>query len=335
MNTMFHFVQPTSLVAAPSEKTRASTTPQRLLQRLRVAARWLLLRGRLLALPLATACPLGALACDGAFTTTGPAFCFLSEVGGCANLPAFLASHLPSFPVTLVVDQQCVLNQPLVLPGRMTLAGVGRDGNGELLFPNVGLNEAAISIAPGQGHVQIRDVLIRNNAPVPRGIGLNLDGNSLITLDSVRIDGFHIGVYGRQAFSVLIDKSNISNNRYNLYLGQQANTWRIRDTVLNQALAWGIVVRGPNNDVLVDGNRLESNQLGAIQVYSYATVVTHNRFESNGTAAQHEGVSVRPSAQETRVLTNYFSSDIITDAGTATRCALNSNVAEPGSCLWP
>jgi hypothetical protein len=134
---------------------------------------------------------------------------------------------------------------------------------------------------------------------------------------------------------VLIDKSNISGNRYNLYLGHQANTWRIRDTVVSQALAWGILVRGPNNDVLIDGNRLESNQLGAIQVYSFGAVVTHNRFELNGAAAQHEGVGIRASAQHTRVLTNYFSSDIITDAGTDTRCALNSNVVEPGSCLWP
>ena len=290
---------------------------------------------RLLGLALVSIHPINLLACDGAFATTGPAYCFLSEVGGCANLPAFLASHQPSFPVTLVIDEQCVLAQPLVLPGRLTLAGVGRDGTGELLFPNVGLNEAAIAIAPGQGHVQIRDLLIRNNAPVPRGIGVSLHGNSLITLDQVRIDGFHIGVSGREAFSVLVDRSNISRNRYNLYLGDQANTWRIRDTVLSQALAWGVVVRGPNNDVLIDGNRLESNQLGAIQVYGFGTVVTHNRFELNGAAAQQQGVSVLPSAQETRVLTNYFSSDIITDAGTATRCALNSNVVEPASCSWP
>lgn len=329
---IFRFVAP-ALSAQGEWRHPSLPAPQRRWQRCRRVVHAALLR--MLGLALAGTGASNALACDGAFTTTGPAYCFLSEVGGCANLSAFLAAHQPSFPVTLVIDEQCVLAQPLVLPGRITLAGVGRDGNGELLFPNIGLNEAAISIAPGQGHVQIRDLLIRNNAPVPRGIGLNLDGNSLITLDEVRIDGFHIGVSGRQAYSVLIDKSNISGNRYNLYLRQEANTWRIRDTVLNQALAWGIVVRGPNNDVLIDGNRLESNQLGAIQVYSFGTVVTHNRFESNGTAAQHEGVSVRASAQDTRVLTNYFSSDIITDAGTATRCALNSNVVEPASCLWP
>lgn len=273
-------------------------------------------------------------ACDPAYATTGPAFCFVSEVGGCGNLPAFLAAHQPSFPVTLVVDQQCgPYSDTLTLPGRMTLAGVGRDGAGELLFANLDATEPALAIANGQGHVQIRDLLVRNIGAVETGRGLYLNGNHQITLDRVRIDRFNRGVEATLAFSVLIGGSNISNNRTNLLLGQETNTWRVRDTILSRAIGWSVIVRGPNNDVVFDGNRLESNQLGAIRVYSLGAVLSNNRFEFNGAAAGNLGIDVRPSAQHTRILNNIFSSDIFVDAGPGTRCAFNINVPEPLSCL--
>ena len=283
---------------------------------------------------LAAAWSLPTLACDPGYTTTGPAYCFLSEVGGCANLPAFLAAHQPIFPVTLVIDQQCPpISQTLVLPGRMTLAGVGRDGEGALLFENLGANVPALSVAPGQGNLQIRDLLIRYVSAVPRGIGLRLNGNHLISMNGVRIDRFNIGVEGTNSYSIVINQSNISDNRTNLYLGNEANSWRVRDSVLGRALGWSVVVRGPNNDVLFDGNRLESNQLGGFQLHTFGTVLANNRLEFNGQGGAWHGVEVRASAQQTRILSNIFSTDVIADAGAATRCAFNINVAEPASCL--
>lgn len=275
-----------------------------------------------------------AQACGGIAGATSPAFCFVSQIGGCAALPAFLAANQPALAVTLVVDGQCgPYAQTLTLPGRMTLAGVGRDGSGELLFQNLGANQPALAIAAGQGFVQIRDVVVRNVSAAERGIGLRLHGNHQITLDRVRIDRFNIGVEGRQAYSVLINGSNISNNGTNLMLGLEANSWRVRDNILSRALGWGVVVRGPNNDVLLDGNRMESNLQGAVRLYSYGTIVSNNRFEFNGAGVGNLGVDVRPSAQDARILHNFFSSDTIGDGGVSTRCAFNLNVVEPASCL--
>jgi hypothetical protein len=270
-----------------------------------------------------------ALACP-----PGQTICKLSEIGGCAALQAQLAAHQPAWPITLVIDQQCgPYAGTLTLPGRITLAGVGRDGAGELLFTGLPGNVPALAIAAGQGHVQIRDLLIRNIAPTKTGVGLLLDGNSMVTLNGVRIDFFGQGVSGTQSYSVLINQSNISGNGTNLRLGQDTNAWRVRDTVLSQAAGWSVIVRGPNNDVVFDGNRLESNQRGGFLVNGFGTVLSNNRLEFNGALGGWRGIEVTPSASQVRLLHNYFSTDIIVDSGADTQCAFNTNVVEPATCL--
>lgn len=281
-----------------------------------------------LAFALAVASP-ALLACP-----PGQTHCLLSSVGGCGALPGLLAANQPSWPVTLIVDQQCgPYANTLTLPGRMTLAGVGRDGEGELLFNGLAAATPALAVAAGQGHIQIRDLVIRNIAPARSGIGLRLDGNHMMSLDSVRIDRFNTGVYGWQSYSTLIHRSNISNNGTNLMLGLETNGWRVRDSVLGQAGGWSVMVRGPNNDVLFDGNRLESNVRGGFLLNSFGAVVSNNRLEFNGAGLGWRGIEVTPVAQHSRLLHNYFSSDIIVDAGVDSRCAFNMNVVEPPSCL--
>ena len=279
------------------------------------------------ALLLLGAAPDAHSCADGA---ASPSVCLLSQVG-CEELPAFLESHLPVFPVTLIVDIQCEVSEPLVIPGRMTLAGVGRDGNGELLFPALAPSEAALSIPAGRGHVQIRDLTLRGLAEAPTATGIRLHQNSQVSIESTRVDGFEIGIHGTQSLSVLIRNSNVSANGINLLLGEQANTWRIRDTIVSQARTWGILVRGPNNDVVIEGSRLESNTAGAIRAYSYGAIIESNRFERNG-SQQHRAIVVESSAQSTRILSNYFSSDYISNYGSATQCAFNLNTPEPASC---
>jgi parallel beta-helix repeat protein len=274
-----------------------------------------------------------ASACDPGFDTTGPAYCFVSEIGGCANLPAFLASHQPSYAITVVVDGQCgPYSETLTLPGRITLAGVGRDGAGELQFENLATDQPAIAVAAGHGHVQIRDLLIRNIDPVVSGTGLRLHGNSMVSLNGVRIDRFNLGVLGRGSYSILINQSNISDNNFNLWIDALANSWRVRDSVLSGARGWSVVVQGPNNDVLFDGNRLESNRKGGFRLHSFGAVLSNNRLEYNGYATNWHGIEVQASAEQTRLLNNYFSSDVIADQGVGTRCAFNTNVVEPASC---
>lgn len=271
--------------------------------------------------PVLMACPLGQTQC------------LLSSVGGCGALPGLLAVNQPSWPVTLIVDQQCgPYTDTLTLPGRMTLAGVGRDGEGALLFTGLAAATPALAVAVGQGHIQIRDLLIRNIAPVRGGIGLRLDDNHQMSLDSVRIDHFATGVSGVKSLSTLIHRSNISNNGTNLLLGAETNSWRVRDNILSQAGSWSVVVRGPNNDVLFDGNRLESNARGGFLLASLGAVVSNNRLQLNGAGVGWRGIEVTPAARHSRLLHNYFSTDVIVDAGFDSRCDFNMQVVEPASC---
>ena len=153
-----------------------------------------------------------------------------------------------------------------------------------------------------------------------------------VTLNRVRLAGFHFGLQGRNAYSIWINQSNISTNNYNLVLRDVANSWRIRDSIISQANSWGIYVSS-SNDVLIDGNRFESNAQGAVLVDSYSTVVTHNRFELNGASAQNEAIRVTPAGQDTRILANLFSSSEVTDLGMDTQCAFN--IGPPLTCAAP
>ncbi len=69
-----------------------------------------------------------------------------------------------------------------------------------------------MSVAAGQGHVLIRALLIRSLNPIVC-TGLRLDSNSMASLNSMRIDRFHAGVYGRESYSILTGQSNIPTTR--------------------------------------------------------------------------------------------------------------------------
>lgn len=285
---------------------------------------------------LVLSAPLAADACDAA-DAIGPHFCLLSQIGGCAALPQFLADRLPPagpgiFPGTLIVDAQCELKHPIVLPRRMTLAGVGIGGEGMLYFPTLTASRPAISIHDdpqqpnGSVDVTIRDLAVygpgADGVTPSSGVGLDLLDDHQVTLNRVRISNFFIGVLGRNAYSVSIVQSNVSNNGYNLVLRKLGNTWRVRDSILSQAAHWSVYVQG-GNDVLLDGNRFESNAHGGVRVRSHSTLISNNRFEMNGTAPDFEGIRIEHSGEHTRVLSNVFSTSAVTNLGSGTECQFN------------
>lgn len=281
-------------------------------------------------------------------------FCFLSEFArdateACDALPGFLENQLDSgdangiFTGTLVIDIACTLDEPLILPRRMTLAGLGIAGEGALSFPNLAKNEAAISIqdpvnSEYTASVTIRDLGIYGPAAQPKGgelfgIGLELVNDDHVILERVRITGFGAGVRGLNSLYTGIYSSNISDNDYNLVLLPTSNSWRIRDSILSRAARWSVYVSS-SNDVLIDGNRFESNTQGGIQVNAVeGALISNNRFESNGVTVQFEGIQIWPTATHTRVLTNYFSTSTVSDYGFNTQCAFNVKaVGNPLPC---
>lgn len=256
---------------------------------------------------------------------------YLSEIGGCKNLICWLdnVSGTQFSNATLVLDQFCTLNQTVVIPPRMVIAGVGMDGEGILSFEGLGSAQAAIAVMPGPSTagVTIRDLRIVGDDPL-RGRGIELDSAHQVVMERVRISGFEFGIYGHQSYSVVIDKANLHGNNVNIFQDFTANTWRVTNSVLNQAVRWGIYQTiapdgtAHQNSSVYSNNRLESNGLGGIHVAGVGTVIQSNEFEGNGGAA-NVAIQVHSAAVDTRILSNFYSGDCPIDAGLDTQSAFN------------
>ena len=271
-------------------------------------------------------------------------FFFLSEEGGCSALKSFLEGSTVgnSANSTLIIDQTCnQLTEPLVIPPRFTLAGVGINGEGALFWPNLSPGTPAISIdtssatvppktkneqcsAPvAESYVTIRDLSIAGSHT---GTGIDVSNASFVFMERVRLTDFQMGLFGRDAFSVYINHSNISLNDYNIVMGDCTTNWRIRDSIVKQASFWGVRLSAKSNDHVLVGNRIEDNSMGAILNGSYGAMILNNRFEGNGsTNPINPGVAiwnVTP-AMETRIVMNLFSSDRTHDSGKNSQCSLN------------
>jgi hypothetical protein len=266
-------------------------------------------------------------------------FYFLSEVGGCPNLPCFLSQVEGTIHAnaTLVIDQVCTLYQPIRIPPRFTLAGVGADGEGKLVFADLPDNHAAISVKPvidqnGQSYNVIRDLDIVGDNDALWTAGINVSNGNLIAIENVRVSGFTVGLYGRHSYSVSVDRSAFYSNAFNIMIHWDANHWSVRDSTVGLALL-GVKIFGPadgtpgSNDHVFSGVRFEGSTIGAMRIGAHGTMLTNNRFESNG----YQAVTVASGASDTRVLANIFSTDTVHDYGQGTKCMLNIGLPA-GSC---
>lgn len=249
---------------------------------------------------------------------------------------------------TLIVDKTCVLDAGLRLPSRFTLKGTGIGSAGLLAFDHDGIALSVCQEAP-RSYVTIADLDLYgpyrdgDSVDASHSIGIALANQNLIYLTRVRVSDFHDGVIGTNSYSVFINGSNISNNEQdNIRIGYASNSWRIRDGLVSQAGRWGINILGPgdarplkigrnetwntSNDLLIDGVRLESNATGGIRSNAYGTRVTNTRLKFNGHgtgATGYHGILVDSGAEQTRLLTNLFSSNCIEDLGLETEQAFN------------
>ena len=127
---------------------------------------------------------------------TNNRYYFLSEVGGCPNLPCFLneVAGTPHSNATLIIDQQCTLFHTLRLPSRFTLAGVGMAGEGSLVFEGISAASSAIILEDaiaqgGNSETTIRDLAIWGDFagdPAQTVAGLNVSGGNIVRINNVR-----------------------------------------------------------------------------------------------------------------------------------------------------
>jgi hypothetical protein len=279
-----------------------------------------------------TSCPV--IPAGGLEGLTNDHYYFLSEIGGCARLACFL-KQVPGSPhaaSTLIVDQACsganAIKETLVLPDRFTLAGVGMDGEGVLGF-DLPDNVAAIRFAPS-GDVVNRLTTIRdlNLAGGCCGqVGIDVSNSQFVYIRNIRLQNFAIGLFGNNAFSIFVDHSSLHDNAFNIVVGDNTTTWRIRDTVTNQGLM-GISLSATARGHVVSGGRIERNWGPGIRVDGAMNVIEGTWFEGNGQFFNSkQGIWVTSQGLKTRILANLFSSQLIGDNGVETQACFNMSFA--------
>jgi Periplasmic copper-binding protein (NosD) len=268
---------------------------------------------------------------SGIVSITSTRYFFWSDIsdhiGGADNLPCFLSQIGGTMfgNSTLVLDGAVVLNEPLILPSRFPLAGVGIEGEGRLSFPSLPAGAAGIQFAPGAVDVTIRDLAIGGPGMGDINAGIDLSGASEVYIRDVLISNFYAGVYGARdttsAISVHLNRCEIFHNVYNIAIHRHAFHWRIRDCQLNGARCWAIRIfgsaddpvedsAGAGNDYLIAGCRIEGAGFGGVRTGADSTILMNNRFEQNG-GEGGIGILALPTATNTRLVSNYLASNAI------------------------
>jgi hypothetical protein len=229
---------------------------------------------------------------------------------------------------TLVIDRQCVVKQTLIVPDRFVLAGVGTEGRGLLVF-DLPDSAAAIRFATSAGapqrFVTIRDLNIVNASQCCGHVGIDVSNSSFVNLERIRLHDFGYGLIGTTAFSIFVDKSLIHNNGFNVIIGDGSTAWRLRDTTLNQSGLIGLVISPLAVGNFFSGGRVESNPLTGIHVQGLQNVIETTWFEGNGIGFGDHGIKVATGADQTRILSNLFSSEDVLDQGTSTQICFNTD----------
>jgi hypothetical protein len=284
-----------------------------------------------------------ALPPGGIAGTTNPHYYFLSEIGGCAKLACFLkqVNTTANAFATLIVDQSCTaanaIKQTLVMPDRFTLAGVGIDGTGVLAF-DLPDNVPAIRFANAADAAirmsTIRDLNLAGGCC--NQVGIDVSHSQFVYIKNVRLQSFAIGLTGNTAFSVFVDQSSLHDNAYNIVMGDDTTSWRVRDTGTSRGLL-GVHIGPTARGHLVSGGRIESNWGPGVRIDGWGNVIENTWFEGNGAFfSTLYGVWLTGQAQKNRVLSNVFSSQIIGDGGVETHKCFNmsfaANSADVNAC---
>jgi hypothetical protein len=275
-----------------------------------------------------------AIPATGLSGLTNDHYYFLSEIGGCPALPCFLKqvpATLHDYS-TLIVDQACsgtnAITETLVVPNRFTLAGVGIDGAGVLEF-DVPDNEPAIRFTDAGGVANrmatIRDLNLAGNCCGQ--IGIDVSNSQFVYVRNVRVQNFAFGLFGDHAYSIFVNDSSLHNNAFNIVMGDDTTTWRVRDSVASQGLM-GVHIGATARAHLLSGLRIESNWGPGVRIDGAMNVVENSQFEGNGGFADtNYGIWVTSQAMKTRILANVFSSQVIANAGVETHSCFNASFA--------
>jgi hypothetical protein len=248
-------------------------------------------------------------------------FVFLREIGGPTCLAEYLKSPLllSQLPrnVTIVIDQPCLVRQPLVLPSGVTLRGCSLYGNSRLEL-NVPGDVPAIETRANSRGAAIEDLEITRLQGSHQCILLRGSGHRI---RHVRFSGtWTWAIQGALASSILVDHAQVIGNSGGIR-AVGGSHWHIRNCHIRDAPQWAIDIVG-SDAAIIEAGRFESNgpaklplhTRGAVQTDARATLVVANYFEQNGwRASSFPGTSVRlaPAARGARILCNMMAADVM------------------------
>ena len=154
-----------------------------------------------------------------------------------------------------------------------------------------------------------------------------MSNSQFVRIENVRLQNFAFGVFADNAFSIFINHSSAHNNAFNIVMGDNTTSWRVRDTTASQGLM-GVHMSPTARGHVVSGGRIESNWGPGVRIDGAMNVVENTWFEGNGLfGATHNGVWVTSQAQKARILANVFSSQTIADTGLETQRCFNMSFA--------
>jgi hypothetical protein len=233
----------------------------------------------------------------------------------------------------VIVDQDYNNLDPLVLPRRFRMVGMGPSGKAVLAFQTLNAG-SAISIAdgPGDAWVVLEDLDVEGGYTPTNGfatsaVGIDLTNDSVVFLHRLLVRGFFIGVRGAQSQSVHADNTSVAVSVTNNYeITAESHGWRITGGLSSQAGRYGFLITSEVNDTLIQGVRMESNTFAGIVTNGVGTHIAHNRFEcwvlpdpddlpfcKKATLA----VEIGPQAQETTLVDNLYAGINVSDLSAA------------------
>lgn len=259
-------------------------------------------------------------------TRTNDRFLFLREIGGPTCLKPFLDKLIadgPSSPHwggTLVIDQRVILTEPITIPSVFTLAGVGINGEGRLLFegdfgatPAITFQEFDPNVLAFFGKCVMRDIMIAGPSTANKMRGIKIGSvrysddsdefstNALGRFQFHRVRVANFGDYGMQGgmntYTVLIDHCELTDNSTNIQLVFQCNSWRIRDCFISGAKAWGVDVGAEITIPNLPPGALPNPQSGVVS----DLLISGCRFIGNKPGA----IRVQPGHNKTPIDYNY------------------------------
>lgn len=234
----------------------------------------------------------------------------------------------------LVIDQLVEIKEPLAIPHRMTISGVGINGAGVLRFFDLPPGTEAITfISPDPAevpsYVTIQDLVleyVQDGVAEPPGTGVDAMAvhgtGDIVYLRRLMVRNWDRGLVNSHGYSVIVEQCTFENNGMHVDVVQlEANALRLRECVFRGASGPAVNLNSPGiqfadpdpddaiipstinaNSCLITGCYFTGNAYGVYVDRHQSATIIGNSFVGNTV----DGIYVTSNAREARIIANTF-----------------------------